>query len=180
MIVCSLSFELLPPHGSGKKLLSKPRSGYCHWQMLHIPYDSVLHEHYIIHMLWLLKEAFSVVCTRTIYLPPHCDESVFNTDMWLSQKHCFNGRRCYTVPCKSHRGHTFHFYLYRVSEWNTQVHARAKVLVIHSACTHTHHAPCSCPFCTKLQQIHGLVSIAPIYFFPAHRFRTIVHVLRKI
>ena len=59
-------------------------------------------------------------------LTPHCDESVFNTDMWLSQKHCFNGRRCPTVPCKSHRGHTFHFYLYKVSELNTQVLARAK------------------------------------------------------
>ena len=62
-------------------------------------------------------------------LTPRCDKSIFNTDMWLSQKHCFIGR-CYTVPCKSHRGHTFHFYLYRVSELNTHKYLYTLHLVL--------------------------------------------------
>ena len=84
---------------------------------------STFHGHYIIHALASKR---NVVCTRSIYLPgPHCDESIFNTDMWLSQKHCFIGRRCYTVPCKSHRGHTFRFYQSERVE-HAQVLARAK------------------------------------------------------
>ena len=121
VIFCSLSFELLHPHGSGKKLLSKSRSGYCHWQMLHIPYDS--------YSTWTLHNTcfgFKKTCSvHMYYIHTHCDESIFNTDMWLSQKHCFIGRRCYTVPCKSHRGHTFHFYLYRVSKLNTHKYLRS-------------------------------------------------------
>ena len=84
--------------------------------------------HSILHALASKR---NVVCTRTIYLPPPYDKSVFNTDMWLSQKHCFNGR-CYTVPCKSHRGHTFHFYLYRVSELNTQVLVHIMYALVHA------------------------------------------------
>ncbi len=66
---------------------------------------AILHGHYIIHVLASKR---NVVCTCT---------------MWLSQKHCFIG---YTVPCKSHRGHTFHFYLYRVSELNTHKYLRER------------------------------------------------------
>ncbi len=102
--------------------LSNSRSGYCHWQMLHIPYDS--YTTWTLHNTCLLWPKCSV---HAYYiLTPHCDESIFNTDMWLSQKHCFIDRRCYTVPCKSHRGHSFHFYLYRVSELNTHKYLRER------------------------------------------------------
>jgi len=122
VIICSLSFELLPPHGSCRNycqsLDQATATGRCStFQMI-----AILHGHYIIHALASKR---NVVCTRTIYLPPTVTESIFNTDMWLSQKHCFIGR-CYTVPCKSHRGHTFHFYLYRVSELNTHKYLRER------------------------------------------------------
>ena len=105
VIICSLSFELLPPHGSGRKLLSKSRSGYCHWQMLHVPYDSYTTS-------WTLHSTCfgrNVVCTRTIYLPPTVTSQFSTLTCGLVKSTASLADAMYTVTCRSHRGHTFHF-----------------------------------------------------------------------
>ena len=122
--ICSLSFELLPPHGSGRNycqsLDQATATGRC--STFHM--IAILHGHYILHAFASKR---TVVCTRTIYLPPTLT-SQFLTLTWLSQKHCFIGRRCYTVPCKSHRGQCYFSFLSVQSERveHAQVLARAK------------------------------------------------------
>ena len=76
-------------------------------------------------MLWLLKEAFSVVCTRTIYLPPTVT-SQFSTLTCGLVKSTASMAEDAMLFHANHIEVTLHFYLYRVSELNTQVLVRAK------------------------------------------------------
>ena len=78
VIVCSLSFELLPPHGSGRKLLSKSRSGYCHHR-LYMHGNMAQARISLAHkVLWLLK---NIVCTHTVHFLPTVRESTFNAKL---------------------------------------------------------------------------------------------------
>ena len=76
-------------------------------------------------MLWLLKEAFSVVCTRTIYLPPTVTNQFSTLTCGLAKSTASMAEDAILFHA-NHIEVTLHFYLYRVSELNTQVLARAK------------------------------------------------------
>ena len=83
---------------------------------------AILHGHYIIHALASKR---NVVCTRTIYLPPTVT-SQFSTLTCGLVKNTASLAENAILFHANHRGHTFHFYLYRVSELNTHKYLRER------------------------------------------------------
>ena len=123
--ICSLSFELLPPHGSGRNycqsLDQATATGKC--STFHM--IAILHGHYINIHAFASKR--TVVCTRTIYLPPTLTSQFSTLTCGLVKSTTSLAEDAILF----HANHievnvTFHFYLYRVSELNTHKYLRER------------------------------------------------------